>query len=88
MNEQERKGLKETIQANCEYFYAKIDGTYHIPNTIEGQFMALMLQVFYDFPKERIIFYNLKNPNVLLDADGYPVEELSATMRRTRNEAI
>ncbi|MEY8661578.1 hypothetical protein AALT52_01520 [Ligilactobacillus faecis] len=81
MSEEERKELKETIRANCGYFYAQVDGTYHIPHTIEGQFVALMLQVFYDFPKDRIIYYNLKNPDELFDADGHPVRELSGYVR-------
>lgn len=77
MNEQERKELKETIRANCGYFYAKVDGTYRIPNSIEGEFVALMLQAFYNFPKERIIFYNLKKPSELFDADGHPIKKLA-----------
>lgn len=81
MSEEERKELKETIRANCGYFYAELDGTYHIPRTIEGQFVALMLQVFYDFPKDRIIFYNLKKPNELFDTDGHPVRKLSGYVR-------
>lgn len=81
MNEQERKELKETIRANCGYFYAKVDGTYHIPRTIEGQCVAFMLQVFYDFPKERIIFYNLKKPSELFDADMHPIRQLGGYVR-------
>lgn len=81
MTEEERKELKETIRANCGYFYAQVDGTYRIPNTIEGEFVALMLQVFYDLPKEDIIFYNLKKPKELFDADGHPVRELSGYVR-------
>lgn len=81
MNEEEREKLKKIIDSNCVYHYAQLDGTYHIPNSIEGEFVALMLQVFYDFPKEDIIFYNLKKPNELFDADGHPVSELSGYVR-------
>ncbi len=81
MNEQERKELKETIRANCGYFYAKVDGTYHIPRTIEGQFVALMLQVFYDVPERLIIFYNLEKPDELFDADGHPLKKLDGYVR-------
>lgn len=81
MTEEERKELKKIIDSNCVYHYAQLDGTYRIPNTIEGEFVALMLQVFYDLPKEDIIFYNLKKPSELFDADGHPVRKLSGYVR-------
>lgn len=81
MSEEEKKELKETIRANCAYYYAELDGTYHIPNTIEGQFVALMLQVFYDLPKKDIIFFNLNKPNELFNADGHPVRKVSGYVR-------
>lgn len=81
MNEQERKKLKETIRANCGYFYKQIDTTYHIPHTIEGQFVGLMLQVFFNISADRIIYYNMDNPKELFDADGHPVRELSGYVR-------
>lgn len=81
MNEEEKEKLKKIIDSNCVYHYAQLDGTYHIPRTIEGQCVALMLQVFYDLPKERIIFYNLKKPSELFDADGHPLKKLDGYVR-------
>lgn len=56
----DKKELLEIIEANTTYHYAFTDGTYHIPNTIEGEFVGLMLELLFEVPRKNIVLFELK----------------------------
>ncbi len=75
MEEKEKQQLKSNLKSRLDYFYAKLDHTYRIPNNVEGESIALMLITFYDVPEDKVFLYDENNTAVLYDIDGHEYRE-------------
>ena len=70
MDDKEKQQLKINLEGRLQYFYAELDGTYHIPDNVEGVNIALALIVFCGISKRKVFLYNEKNPKILHDIAG------------------
>lgn len=71
MGDKEKQQLKSNLKSRIDYFYAKLDNTYHIPHNVEGESIALMLIAFYGVSEDRVFLYDENNTDVLHDINGH-----------------